>query len=194
MNKRRIVITLAFVGLALGAISFSQRPNTSGMGTQAQRLEADAMRLQPLPPRQLPEHLPYEFLFRRIQFLTEKKMPAARLSALLQEELGINAAQAERLERAALLCLEDVKRQDARAKVVIERIRARYPNGVIRQGQELPDDSPELKVMQQERNAMFLRARSSLQADFGDESFKRFDEKVRNKVDNVRTIKQPSTR
>jgi hypothetical protein len=136
-------------------------------------------------PRPVPTHLPYEFLFRRIQFFVDKKMPDHMLSALLQKELGINADRAERLKQIALNCLEEVRQQDARAQQVVEQMKSRYPKGIIKRGQEPPPPvTPELAAMQQERNAMFLRARSSLQAVLGEREFRLFDERVKHKADN----------
>lgn len=180
MNSKRMVFSLAPALVALIGIASTGRPHPPGAHS------APASSRPAVIPRsqtEVPLHVPYEFLFRRIKFLTDRNVPAGRLSALLQEELGINAEQAGRLKQVALLCLEEVEQQDGRAEAVIAQRKARYPGGIIRRGQE-PPPSSELAAMQQERNAKFLRARASMQVLLSPESFKRFDDKVKGRLDN----------
>jgi hypothetical protein len=54
--------------------------------------------------------------------------------------------------------------------------------------------SPELAAMQQERNNMVLRARTSLQILLNGEKFHRFDGKVKSKLDDGRATPQPATK
>lgn len=68
--------------------------------------------------------------------------------------------------------------QDARARVVIEAFRARYPGGVLPRGEKLPPPPPELLLMQEGRNAILLHGRDRLRATFGEQEFTRFHDFV----------------
>lgn len=190
MRKTRMAVVLSVAAIITAAVGFNTRSRTAGMGPTARPILRGAAGAQGPVHRPVPAHLPYEFLFRRIQFFVDKKMPDHQLSALLQKELGINAGRAKRLKQIALSCMEEVRQQDARAQQTIEQIKARYPNGIIKRGQEPPPPvTPELALMQQERNAMFLRARSSLQTFLGEREFRLVDEKVKSKADNSLPIR-----
>ena len=191
-NKRRVIIAAALGLMALGAFGLGR--NFRAPVTRARAQAANAARVKAPPVQPMPEHAPYEFLFRRIQLFTDKKMPEPQLTALLQKELGIDAGRVEKLKQIALGCLGEVRQQDARAEVVIEQVRARYPDKKIRKGQPLPGESPELVAMQRERDAVFLRARASLQTLFGEKGFGSFDEKVKAKLDYSRVPARASAR
>jgi len=180
MNSKLMALSLAPALVALVGIAIVGRQHPTGAHQAPVPTRPAVM---PRSQTDIPLHIPYEFLFRRIKFLTDRNIPDGRLSALLQEEFGINAKQAERLKQVALLCLEEVGQQDGRAETVIAQRKARYPGGIIRRGQE-PPPSPELAAMQLERNAMFLRARASMQGLFSPESFERFDYKVKSRLDS----------
>lgn len=197
MNKQQVMIGLLALPITLGMVVLAGRRYPAI--TPSPQVSA-ATRTRPLPSRistgqqpraDIPLHLPYEVLFRRIKFFTDKNIPDDRLSALLQAELGIKAGQAEKLKQVALRCMDDVGQQDARAQAVIARNKARYPGGIIRRGQEPPSPSPELAAMQQERNMMFLQARSSLQDSFNQEDFRRFEGKVKGKLYDMAAHKRP---
>lgn len=194
MKRRRIMPTLTLAIIATGAIAFFSLPRATALSSVTPspgRGQAEAQRPTSVP---IPDHIPYEFLFRRIKFFQDKRMPPQQLSLLLQKELEINAVEAESLIQIAIACLDEVKQQDERAQKVIKGIRARYPGGRIRHGQEPSLVSPELATMQQERNDMILRARTSLQSHFGRGKFLRFDGKVKSKLDGGRTTKRAAAR
>lgn len=92
----------------------------------------------------------------------------------LVKEGNLNDAQARALESIAAATLQEVEQQDARARRIIDAFRAQYPNGIVPKGKKLPEPPPELKVMQEERNAMILRGRDRLRAALGEQEFARF--------------------
>jgi hypothetical protein len=189
MNIRRMMVGLAAVLFTLAGVGLTGRFHST-----ATRSRPPLPAAMPRPQTETPLHVPYEVMFRRIKFFTDRNIPDSRLSSLLREELGINAEQAERLKQVALRCMDEVAQQDARAQAVIARNRARYPGGLIRRGQEPPERSPELAAMQQERNAMFLRSRSSLQSFFSEEGFKRFDDRVKSKLNSMAPANRPAAK
>lgn len=192
MKHRRMMPVFAFAILAIGAIGLISRPRVTVLSSATPPSRLGQAEAQKFPDRQIPDHMPYEFLFLKIKFLQDKKMPPQRLSQLLQKELDINAREAESLIQVAIACSDEVQQQDERAKKVIAEIRAKHPGGKIRHGQEPPRVSPDLAAMQQERNNMILRARTSLQVLFNGEKFRRFDGKVKSKLDDGAAGQRPA--
>ena len=86
------------------------------------------------------------------------------------------------LEQIASECEQEVAQMDARAKVILDAFRARYPGGRVPQGETVPAPPPELQVMQKERDAIVLRARDRLCAALGEAEFGRFDTFVQKNV------------
>lgn len=127
MKKHRVLAASVLVVLVISMILLVSRPNTTVLSSAATSSQRELAKTQKLLARQIPEHLPYEFLFRRIKFYQDKRMPPERLSQLLQKELDLNAKEAESLIHIGLACLDEVSQQDKRAKKVIAEIRARYP-------------------------------------------------------------------
>lgn len=185
MARKRTVVTLtviAAVAIAVSTIGFSlQLQGVKGKPIKPS-IQTDEARAQGRGPRQFPDHVTYEFLFRKIQFLVDKNIPDSRFYTMMQEEYGLNAAQAEKLKQIALSSVTEVKLQDIRAQEIIAQVRASCPNGKLAPGQKPPTVPPELVAAQEARNAMILRERSELHAFLGNDSFNRFDQSVKKKI------------
>ncbi len=134
----------------------------------------------------VPDHVVYGFIFRKVSLITNKTKELRALGRIsskpyfaLQKEAGLSEAQAKILEATAAASEQEVRRQDEKAQVIIERFRAQFPDGKIPRGVTLPPPPPELKLMWEERNAIILRARDRLRAVFGEQEFHRFDQHVK---------------
>ena|SRR5437588_4888386 len=137
----------------------------------------------------MPEHVPYMFLFHHLSFLKQKAEEFEKLgkgkSILLQrfrEDAGLNDAQFQQLLLVALDCERRVAEQDKKAMVIINRMKAPYPDGKLPAGEAPPPLPPELITMQQERDAIILRARDSLRRALGEQDFVRFNAFVQSHI------------
>lgn len=172
MNKKRVIFLFCVAALIA---------STFALGKQAQTIHPSAHQVTQQSDSPVPEHVSYEFLFRRAAFFKKKVAEAGKPQTrdkMFQQEANISAAQANALDEIAAGCLREVDEQDARARVIIEAFRARYPDGIVPRGEKLPPPPPELKGMQVERDAMVLRGRDRLRAAFGEQEFGRFHEFV----------------
>jgi hypothetical protein len=79
------------------------------------------------------------------------------------------------LDQVTFECEEELAQQDAKAQAVIDNFRKHFPVGPLPEGVTLPPPPPELTVMQEERNAIILRARDRLRTAYGDQAFAKFD-------------------
>jgi hypothetical protein len=179
MNKK-ILLPICLLVIVMGVVAFNSR-------TQSKTNPVKSAPAAVAPkPAQLPEHVPYMFLFRRLKNLEEQnradeqqgKRKSGQLKKLY-EELSITDDEAQVLLTAALECERQLAVQDEKAQVIIDNFRARnFPNGEYNQPGPLPPPPPELEAMQQERNAIILRARDRLRRALGEERFAHLHEFV----------------
>lgn len=130
-----------------------------------------------------PDPFVYRSIFHRVATLkikadklqTEDNGKASVMRALIRKNAGLTEDQGKILERIALQLETDISAQDAKAQVIIDSFRARYPFKIQDRNAPPPLPSPELIQMWQVRNNMILRARDQLHAELGDSVFTRFD-------------------
>lgn len=185
--SKRLLLILCVSTLALGALAFGSRAQSDGSRERAAQLD-----LEPHTP-ELPEHVPYMFLFaRQAHFLKEAEKlerqgvgmqnEVAAYRTALKQEAELNDEQARSFDEIAAECARKVALKDAQAKVIIDALAAQFPDGKVPEGVELPPPPAELSVLQQERDAIILEARDRLRAAFGDEEFARFNRFVKETV------------
>jgi hypothetical protein len=147
------------------------------------------------------EHVPYMILFHHIRVIKEQaeenERQSGRKSALpsrFMEEASLNDNQFQMLKTVALDCEQQVQVFDKKAQVIIEAARARFPGGVIPQGQELPPPPPELLSLQREHDALILRCRDRVRASLGEQEFVRFKQFVQRRIVSNLRIETPNSR
>jgi hypothetical protein len=173
MYNKRLLIAVCVLVLALSTFTFTRRAQTN-LSPQPRR----AVPGQGVKERVVPDHVAYEFLFRSNAHFRRMAAEAGKPQALNQaflKDAGLDEPKARVLDEIAATTLQEVDRQDERARAIIEAFRARYPGGVVPRGEPLPPPPPELKAMQAKRNAMFLRGRGRVLAALGRQEFDRFD-------------------
>lgn len=187
MTKIRTLALLLIISFGLGVLGFTNGISREGVSTPLTLTLPSQARVAAHTVRSRPEHITYELLFRRIDYLKQKGMLREQRSLLLEQELGLSSNHVIVLEQAAETSLSDVNIKDAQAKAIIEKKKAEHPKGKIKPGQLLPAVPQELIVMQEERNSIILRGRNFLQNQLGDEKFRAFDAKVKKEFDiNIR--------
>lgn len=186
MNIRKTLLALFVLALGVGTFAVI-RPVKSVKDNR--------------PPQQqvqeVPEHVPYIFLFHQLASLKQQADEADRqgkndssLRSLFKNQAALNDEQASALDTIAFDCVREVAQQDAKAKVIIDAFKARHPGGKLQRGETLPPPPAELTAMQEERNAIILRARDRLHTALGEQEFNRFEEFVKQHVvPNVKTVR-----
>ncbi|MGH9769288.1 MAG: hypothetical protein ACREAB_17830 [Blastocatellia bacterium] len=93
---------------------------------------------------------------------------AASLDSYFQKHIGLDNDQARLLNDIADQCVAGVAVKDELAQRIIINFRSKFPNGRVPKGTKLPPPPPELAGLQQERNAIILKARDNLLASLGE--------------------------
>lgn len=188
MNRRLLALILCVSATAVSAVSLGSRRQESKAQDQTIRNEPAAQ--APEPP---PDHIAYMFLFGQHVYFKQQAdklerqsnvqaKQVAALRSIIKREARLNDYQAAVFDQIASDCAERVAIQDKRAKDIVDALAARYPDGKLPKGVELPPPPPELETLQQERDAIIIDARNRLHASLGDEDFARFDRFVKNKT------------
>ncbi len=174
MNKKRIGVILCLVALAVGALALGRQSQTGQTQTA-----------QPSPPQrsaEVPDHIAYRHLFNHVLAFKKRAdeeekqgKDGTAFRNFFRRKAELKDEQGRALEEIAADCDQEVKRQDALAKVVIDTYKAQYPNGKVPHGESPKPPPAELKSMTEERKVIILRARDRLHATLGDEEFNRFD-------------------
>jgi hypothetical protein len=171
MSKKQIIITaICLVGLATSALTFKSfgRQTQSAANTLPQVSAA-------------PEYALYRSFFHQIDFLKrkadeldQKGKDGSGARTLIKRQTGLSDAQMQAVEEIVADCQKEVTQQDAKAMAVGQAYRERLQNSPTPNGY-LPAPPPELQAMQQERNAILLRARDRIRATLSEQDFARLD-------------------
>lgn len=179
MNKRNLIVGFGVLALAVTAfgvrgLTFARRAK-SGVAAQSVRT--------------IPEHVPYMFLFdhhysnlRKAAELEQEGKDGGVYRSMFKRRAELSDAQAGQLDQVTLDCEQELALQDAKAQPLIDAYRKQYPSGALPDGVTLPPPPAELDAMQQERDAIILRARDRLRAALGEAEFARFDAFVKSRI------------
>jgi len=182
MNRKRSLLVAVLIVAALAALAFVSHFHSLGKAAQPATTTGQAERV-------LPEHLPYMFLFKHHHSNLQKADELARQGKddgqyrlMFKRRAGLSDREAQDFDQITRDCNQELAQQDAKAQAVIAEFRKRYPLGQLPEGVTLPPPPPELIQLQQEHDAIILRARDRLHAAFGDEEFARFDSFVQSRI------------
>ena len=156
-------MAIGFCIIALGVVAFSLPPRSEPRTNRAHQETLE-----------IPEHVIYRHVFHHAYILRER--------AEYRRQANLSEEQERVLLEIAIECEQEVQQQDARAKIIIDAYRARYPGGRVPTGETPPPPPAELRTLQTERNAIILRARDRLRTAFSEQEFERFNEFVRRRV------------
>lgn len=147
-----------------------------------------------------PKHVVYGLLFREVaafrKIAREKELRGEDGSFLHRhhkENIKLDDTQAEALAKGAEETDREVRKLDREARKIIDKGRARHPDGKLKDGEALPPPPAELKALQQQRDAVIMKGREELRAALGDTEFQRFDEFVQQEVTKrMKPVKEDS--
>jgi hypothetical protein len=185
MKKRQWLVSMFALVLLAGTVGFS-------IATPRNQKAA----YQEAPAPEPPEQVIYSAFF---HYVADLKQQAAELESegakgdslrvYVQIHAGLDYEEARKLDEIASSCVEEVSQQDAKAVVVIEKFRSRFPEGKVPRGVKVPPPPPELRILQRERDAIILRARDNLRRALGDTGFNKVVEYIdRDIAPSIRAI------
>lgn len=184
MRRRLTIIALFVVALSTSAVVFGKRSvnDKRAFDKHAAVVQERDRNLPAAQPALIPEHVSYGSFFNRIIAIQQKATGRPDASAVgqvirtsIEREANLSGAQILALNNIAFACVQELRQQDERAGRIIAAFRARYPQRIIPPGESPPPPPVELKVLQEERNAIILRARDRLRQVLGVEAFNRLD-------------------
>jgi hypothetical protein len=177
LKNKRIIIGLCFVAAVIAGLAFrSQNP-------QGQR------RQTPSQAQAIPDYEVYRQLFhhhvtmkRKADELEKQGKDGTFFREFYRRQAQLSDDQARVFDEVASRCEEQVAEQDAKAKAIVDAALAQNGGGKLANGARPPEPPPELRALWDERNAIILRAKDSLQTAFGDGEFARFENYVKQDV------------
>jgi hypothetical protein len=108
-----------------------------------------------------------------------------------QNELGFTDAQFDAVRQAGLRLESELKQQDAKAKAVIDAVRAQHPR-VLKSAADLPPVPPELVELQKGRNDLIDQEVDHLKTELGPAAAAKLDNYLqRNFASNVKVQSVP---
>jgi len=176
-NNRILLLGFSIAGLVIAGLGF----NFQG---QKKQLKEAAPQAQAIPEfeiyRQLFHH--HMAMRKKADELEKEGKNGRFLRKFYQEQARLTDDEARAFDEIASRCEQEVAKQDAKAKAIIDRLRARNGNGKLTKDDSPPVPPPELRSLWDERNAIVTRAKYALQAAFGDSEFARFENYVNHDV------------
>ena len=141
----------------------------------------------------VPKHIVYGLFFGEMLALKKKAEERERqhiessgLRSFHKERANLNEYQAQSLDLIAVEFNDKVIKINDKAKRIIDRERARHPQGRLKDGEPLPLAPQALTDLEQERKETLLQARERIRSAFGETEFKRFDDFIQQDIE-VRT-------
>ena len=187
MKKKHALIGLLVVAAITTGLAFTFQPS------QGQRQQ------QP-PVQSIPDYEVYYQLFHNHVAMKKKALELEKLGndgkflrGFYQREAKLSNEQARMLDEIASSCDEEVEKLNTRAGAIIDEALAKNGNGKLPKDTNPPEPPAELKRLWDQRNAVILRAKDHLQAAFGAQEFKRFEEFVNSHVQARMTV-EPANR
>jgi hypothetical protein len=184
----------SFVGLDAGARDKSParegvRPSRTKEDLRATAQTGGGGNLSDQQSVTAPEHVIYGLLFREVAAFKKaardkesKGQDGSVLRKHHKEHLNLSDDEDAALARIAEETDADVRKTDKEARKLIDKERARHPDGKLKEGEALPAPPEALGTLQQKREARVLKGRDDLRAAVGEAEFKRLDEFIRRDI------------
>lgn len=174
MYKNKCLLAICLFVVAFGVLvsikQLSSKTNQQNVGAMTQNQASN-----------VPEFVPYMFLFahhgynlKKAAELEQQGQDGARFRTMFKKRAALSNEESAILDQVTSDCEQELAQQDAKAQSIIDEYRKNYPVGRLPSGANLPPPPPELTALQEERNAIILRARDRLHAQLGDAEFARF--------------------
>jgi hypothetical protein len=186
--NRRVLTTLCVVTVMMGMLALNMYPLFNGQ-TAAKQQPSGSVPPASLPsprPANAPEYVVYRHVFHHLLALKEHAKEVERrggngraLGDYYKDKAKLRDDQALAFEKIAADCERDLAKLDAKAQRIIDAARARFPNGKVPDGAQLPPPPPELHRLQLERISTIMEARNRLRAALGEQGFQQLDDFIK---------------
>lgn len=193
--SKKILAVICLITVSLGTLALaSQRPTNmqqqagerSPVGDTPGQARVTPGTRQAPGPAAAPEHIVYRQFFHHLVQLKERAQTLERqgksgkaLRSYYKDKAGLNDDQSRLLNEIAADCEREVAQMDAKAKKIIDALKARFPDGKVPAGQQLPPPPPALKKMQEQRDMIILRARHRLSEAMGSQGFQQLNDFIK---------------
>lgn len=176
LSQCRILLTLMTVLFANIAIAQTSAPLPRAVLPEVS--PSNPQRHQPVS-----EIVLYRHFFGHVAYLQKKSRSLAaaqptvahEVASLYQRKIQLTDPDNATLTATASSCEAAIAREDAKAQVVIQNVRAQYPGGHLPTKEALPAVPKELAQMQQERNTIIANHVKALHLALGDAAFQKVD-------------------
>jgi hypothetical protein len=186
--NRRVLATLCVVTVMMGMLALNMYPPLKGQ-TAAKQPTPGAAPPASLPsphPSSAPDYVVYKQVFHHLLALKEHAKDVVRrggngraLGNYYKDRARLNDDQELTFEKIAADCERDVAKLDAKAQKIIDAAHARFPDGKVPAGAQLPPPPPELHRLQLERISTIMEARNRLRAALGEQGFQQLDDFIK---------------
>jgi hypothetical protein len=184
MKRKMVILTICLSIVSIAAFVLAANSSES-LSAKAQQSSKIKIQEKNPPP---PQRVVYRFLFlhvlnlkQRAEDLKTQGKDSKGIENYYKNEAKLTDSEARALDEVAADSIREVGEIDSQAKAIIEAARAKFPDGRIVRGQELPPP-PELEQLQDLRDAVLTRAHERLRTLFGEQRFREFDSFVQNTV------------
>lgn len=181
MKHKRIIICLSVIVAIAAGVTFKYQ-RSQGHGKPA---------LPQQQPQAVPDYEVYRMLFHHHMMLKQKAAELEKqgkdgkfLREYYRHEAKFTDDEAASFDEIAADCEQQVAKQDAKAKAIIDAAFAKNGNGngKLAKNAKPSEPPPELRTLWDERNAIITRAQIALQAAFGNSEFAKFESYVKRDV------------
>jgi hypothetical protein len=186
--NRRVLATLCVVTVMMGMLALNMYPPLNGQTAAKQQPPgpvAPASLPSPRPPA-APDYVVYRHVFHHLLALKEHAKEVERrggngraIGDYYKDRARLKDDQAQAFEKIAADCERDVAKLDAKAQKIIDAAHARFPNGKVPAGAQLPPPPPELHRLQLERIQTIVEARNRLRSALGEQGFQQLDDFIK---------------
>lgn len=165
MRKKRRLLSLCAMAFCAGTFAIALNAKTRFMPKPARQSQA----------RAIPEAVIYSILFHYVVDVKAQAEEVARsgkdassLSSHFRRAANLDDRQARILDEIATEVVREVESQNGKAREAIDKFKSQFPGGKVPKGVKLPPPPPELREMQQEKNAILLLGHDKLRAALGE--------------------------
>ena len=185
--NRRVLATLCVVTVMMGMLALNMYPPLKGQTAAKQQPGPVPPASLPSPrPASAPDYVVYRQVFHHLMALKDRANEVERrggngraLGNYYKDRARLNDDQELTFEKIAADCERDVAKLDAQAQRIIDAAHARFPNGKVPAGAQIPPPPPELQRLQQQRIATIMEARNRLRAALGEQGFQQLDDFIK---------------
>jgi hypothetical protein len=180
-----IVMAVALAGTRLSFHSSAAKsaPNSTSSGSGISENKVDHS-------QGVPKHVAYGLFFGEMMALKKKAaerekqgIKAEAMRNFHKSRAKLSDHESQVLDAVASDCNDKVVKLNDQARTIINRERARHPNGKLKDGEALPTPPADLLQLEDRRTQTLLDARERLRSMLGQKAFDRIDTFIQHDIE-----------